>query len=135
MKILIIPLILITCFVILISIFVILVSTSFPAEPPAISSIEPPDPLFLIYQKLKIGNERQRVYDIVNKYYPGHMAVIHYESGNYETWNWNWPPEQKNSLKTAYLGIEFFDDKVSDAFYKYVSPKRVEIKRLYKITK
>ncbi len=88
---------------ILIMLFILSISTTFAAEPPAISSIEPPDPLLLIYQELKIGIERQKVYDIVNKYYPGHMAVIHPELDNYETWHWNWPPETKKFSENSVL--------------------------------
>ncbi|MEK7147216.1 MAG: hypothetical protein AAB772_03110 [Patescibacteria group bacterium] len=94
-----------------------------------------PDPLYNIYQKLKIGIKRPKIDDIVGKYYPGHMARIAYERNGYETWHWDWPPEdakKNNSSETAYLGIEFKDDKVSDAFYKYVSKSEVKIKRLYK---
>lgn len=95
------------------------------------------DPLFFIYQELKIGMGRQDVYDIVGSHYPGQMAKIVYEMNSYETWNWNWPPEEKKEdagMDTAYLGVEFFNDAVSDAFYKHVSPDpdKIQIKRLDK---
>lgn len=96
------------------------------------------DPLFEIYNDLKIGMTREEVYDIVGQYYPGHMAKIMHEMNGYETWHWNWPPEEtrkENFNETAYLGIEFFQDSVSDAFYKFVSSSRVEIKRLYRCCK
>lgn len=95
------------------------------------------DPLLPIYQKLEIGMGREEVYDIVGNYYPGQMAKIIYEMNGYETWHWNWPFEEKKEsagMETAFLGIEFLNDSVSDAYYKHVSPnpERIIIKRLYK---
>ena len=97
-------------------------------------SVYAQDPLLPIYQELKIGMTREAVYAVVGDYYPGQMAKIHYEINGYEIWNWNWPPEKENPLETAFLGIEFFNDLVSDAFYKHVSPDpdKIEIKRLVK---
>lgn len=94
------------------------------------------NPLSLIYQELKIGMERQKAYDIVGNYYPGRMAIVHDEQNNHEIWHWNWPPEiKRDSRETAYLGIEFFNNKISYAFYKYVSSEKIEIKILKKEVK
>lgn len=93
------------------------------------------DPLLLVYQDLKIGMERGKVYEIVGNYYPGQMAKVHYNVYGSETWNWSWPPGVADGQafdETSYLWIDFSSDSVSDVLYKYVSPLKIEFKRIYK---